>query len=330
MRYAFLVAVNKYRNGDINYSNLRGCENDIAARGQTRDNLVKGYGFSDTNIQMLFNERATRKAIWEQLEEYITILKSGDELIWWMSCHGTRYPIVSKTGGYKAANVICASDFSWTEPVLTGPALKELFVKKRPGTKILVVLDSCHSGDSFRDLRPLHSYTSGQQPMPNPAISVTSMQNSIPRYVRPPADILHRFRCLPKNRGLGQNPEVQETPKGLLFFSGCDFDETSADAYIDGDYHGAFTHTFWKAVNEAEGQASFYELITRVRTMLKAAGYRQNPGLEGDPDEAKAVFLGGSISEVPVPTEPKPPVQETPPKPDGSFADGYNFPENWV
>lgn len=357
MKYAFLVGINKFRGGDIDGSDLRGCENDIAGRGQTRDHLVKGYGFADANIRMLLNERAKKHEIWARLEEYIEMLKAGDELVWWMSCHGTRYPLRDAETGRigKVADVMCATDFTWDDPVLTGPALKKLFARKRDGVKILCVFDACHSGDAFRDLRPPPSIAAlisqtvqAGAEIPQPVLAGTPLSisvpalggsyskvesaappavNSIPRYVRPPADILHRFRCL--ERGIGQNPEKGETPPGLLFFSGCDFDETSADAFIDSDYHGAFTYHFWKAVNEAEGRATFHELIVKVRQMLKAAGYSQNPGLEGDPEEAATVFLGGSVSEEEVPAGPKPPAQK-PPKPPGSFADGYDLPEDFV
>ena len=188
-------------------------------------------------------------------------------------------------------------------PGLDGPSLKKLFSRARPGVKILCAFDACHTGDTFRDLRP-------------PGETTENSENyRKPRYVRPPADILHRFRKL--DRGLGQNPEKGETPSGLLFYSGCDSDQTSDDAYIEGTFHGAFTYTFWKTVNSSPATASYLDLMLGTRAALKATKHVQNCGLEGDPEEAKQPFLGGAKN-----TEPHP--EEASLSHQGSFWGGYS------
>jgi hypothetical protein len=55
----------------------------------------------------------------------------------------------------------------------------------------------------------------------------------------------------------------------------------SADAYIDGDYHGALTYYLCEAVAASENGLTYRELIERVRRALRAHRFEQVPQLEG-------------------------------------------------
>jgi hypothetical protein len=69
--------------------------------------------------------------------------------------------------------------------------------------------------------------------------------------------------------------------QGALLVAGCRSDQTSADAWIDGDYHGALTYAFSKVVTDARYQITYADLLVRARALLKSGHYEQVPQLEG-------------------------------------------------
>jgi hypothetical protein len=67
-----------------------------------------------------------------------------------------------------------------------------------------------------------------------------------------------------------------------VLLAGCEDRQTAADAYIDGEYRGAFTWGLSKAIKEANGVLTYDELITRTGANLKK--YEQRPQLECPPE----------------------------------------------
>ena len=67
--------------------------------------------------------------------------------------------------------------------------------------------------------------------------------------------------------------------KNCVVFSGCSEEQTSADAYINGRYNGAFTFYDNRAFN---AQSTYIQEINKLHTFLPGGGYDQNPTLDGD------------------------------------------------
>ncbi len=66
-----------------------------------------------------------------------------------------------------------------------------------------------------------------------------------------------------------------------MLLAACAADQVSAEAWIDGDYHGAFTHFLWRSAGELDYRASYTDLVKRTRQLLRANEYDQVPQLEG-------------------------------------------------
>ena len=66
-----------------------------------------------------------------------------------------------------------------------------------------------------------------------------------------------------------------------ILLSGCKSHQTSADAYIDNDYHGAMSYHAIKAITDAKYKITYAELHKRLLSMLQVAMYDQEPQLEG-------------------------------------------------
>ena len=109
------------------------------------------------------------------------------------------------------------------------------------------------------------------------------------RFVQPPARVLERiqrvgvklgFRRLEMNQRSDQG--AMDSAKGMrhVLWAGSKNDQTSADAHILGDYHGAFTYYFCETV-KAQGRASKSQaVISGLRKKLTAEGFSQIPQLE--------------------------------------------------
>lgn len=71
-------------------------------------------------------------------------------------------------------------------------------------------------------------------------------------------------------------------PEGGVLISGCQTNQTSADASPSGnaaEAYGALSNAIQAIVKETDGQVTNHELVTKAREMLKKQGFTQRPGL---------------------------------------------------
>ncbi|MCO5613260.1 hypothetical protein L7F22_067536 [Adiantum nelumboides] len=79
-----------------------------------------------------------------------------------------------------------------------------------------------------------------------------------------------------------------------ILMSGCQSSETSADANPSGNASGAYgamSNAVQMVLSEHDGSITNYELVTRVRTILKKQGFSQRPGLYCTDQNANGVFV---------------------------------------
>lgn len=88
------------------------------------------------------------------------------------------------------------------------------------------------------------------------------------------------------------NPAHQPLSKDVCtLITGCQSDETSADVRpAGGDAFGALTKTL-TGVYENNPEASYYDLVSGVRTELSKGGFKQNPCLECSEETARLPFI---------------------------------------
>lgn len=67
-----------------------------------------------------------------------------------------------------------------------------------------------------------------------------------------------------------------------ILWAACRPDQTSADANIDGGWHGAFTYFFCKEMNTSQNKLPRSEILKKVVDDLEAGDYTQIPQLECD------------------------------------------------
>ncbi|KAK1413366.1 hypothetical protein QVD17_35138 [Tagetes erecta] len=81
-------------------------------------------------------------------------------------------------------------------------------------------------------------------------------------------------------------------PENGILISGCQTDQTSADATKCEKSYGALSHTIQTIVEELDGKGiSNREIVEKARDMLKTQGFKQQPGLYCEDKYADAPFI---------------------------------------
>jgi hypothetical protein len=76
-----------------------------------------------------------------------------------------------------------------------------------------------------------------------------------------------------------------------LLVAGCRDDQYSYDARFGRRYHGAMTFHALQALERARWDTTYADWVPRVRALVGAAGYPQEPQLEGRSSaKARRVF----------------------------------------
>ena len=260
---ALLVGINDYKS----ISDLKGCVNDVT---NMRSILKSYFNFSNTNVRVLLDSRATKQGILDRLQWLTSGAKTGDFLFFHYSGHGSQI----RDRGLKDElsdnmdELICPYDMDWNGTFITDDDLNAIFSKLPKGVLLEVVMDSCHSGTVLRDA------DLGRPPELGPT------HESRPRFLPPPLDVVCRHE--------GEEDQLKPTKRIMrrgeavhhILWAGCKDSQTSADAYIGGSYNGAFTYYFCKHIRDSNNTLSRTDLLKRIRDSLRYNSYSQVPQLE--------------------------------------------------
>lgn len=260
-RRALCVGINQFKY--LPGATLRGCVNDTKDMTSV---LRRFLSFTPRDITVLTDKRATKANVMKYLREMVTGAKAGkySYLVFSFSSHGTQVPDTSGDEPDRADEAFCPHDLrqkgnQWDpKRIITDDELHDLFIQLPKHVLLEVFLDTCHSGTGLR--------------------SIDMLLDRRPRYLPPPS--LEAFKQVDGRRSRGLHKTLLE--RGLthhILWAGCRADQTSADAYIGGSWHGAFTYYFCKEMRAAKNKLSRRKLLTKVRKDL-AGSYSQIPQLE--------------------------------------------------
>jgi metacaspase-1 len=263
-RSAVLVGINDY-GGE---GNLQGCVNDVT---NMRHILKTYYGFTNSEIRVLVDRRATKENIIKRLEKMVSGAKRGDHLVFHYSGHGSQIRDRDEQDELNdyMDELICPHDMDWDGNFITDDQLRLIFSQLPASVTLEVFLDCCHSGTGLR------TFDFGRPAELGPQHPTHA------RFLTPPIDIDCRLE--------GEVDDIQgirrfrdEGVKNRVLWAGCQDDQTSADAYIDGSYNGAFTYYFCKHLRDTGGTIPRADLLKRLRASLRHEEYTQIPQLECD------------------------------------------------
>jgi len=187
----------------------------------------------------LKDAEVTVENMFYQVKDVLVTLTVGDVLYWHYSGHGTQIPSNSETNGYHEALYLYNGPF-------LDEQVQELMALTPDGVHVVAKFDSCFSGDMIRNPR-----------------------------------VINRFYAMP---GLQVRPRVirrfaKVAMKGWVVISGCGEEQTSADAYINGRYNGAFTYY---DLSSFDNTSTYNQEMRRLHKYLPDHIYDQNPTIDGD------------------------------------------------
>jgi len=265
---ALFVGINKF--ALYPQFTLNGCVNDAKDMAKLYKDLL---GFKASETVVLTDSQATKAAIMTNLKSMVADAKAGKlgYLVFALSSHGTQMNDTSgdEPDGRDEAfvpNDIAEKRGAWDPAhIISDDELHDLFTSLPSSTLLEVYLDTCHSGTGLRGAEfGLHAPR--------------------PRYIEPPE---HEFGTRTRKvRGFTLEPRDAHASKDVagahhILWTGCKANETSADAYFNGRYNGAFTYNFVKVMRDTNNGLSRKDVVTKMRAAMKGK-FAQNPQLEGN------------------------------------------------
>jgi metacaspase-1 len=256
-RRALCIGINDY---PYEGNDLHGCVNDAHAWAKV---LTEQFDFATTDIKIILDRDATKRNTIRALKDLLAGAQTGDTLVFANSSHGS---YVAERGGDEEIydEVLCPYDIDSND--ISDDELREFIAGLKPGVRLTVILDNCHSGTATRaaitDILPgLHSPDRRRVRFLSPAL------RGLPVLINP-------WKAKPKRKIGHPQSKMKE-----ILLSGCTDKEYSYDAYFNDVPHGALTYYTLEAMRRARYKLSYADLHTRLVRLIK--DYPQHPQLEG-------------------------------------------------
>jgi len=216
---------------------LQACEFDA----NDMQSIAESRGFQSTK---LLTQEATADAVTAAIEKEAGELSSGDFLFLTYSGHGGQVP--DKNGEGEEDD----SDETWVlyDRQLVDDELYALWAKFKPGVRIFVLSDSCHSGTVLRAIED-------EEAVPNVLATRATADAHTPRYRALPFDVMVKtykqhedeYDAIQRSVPSSDTCEIGAT---ALLISGCQDDQTSLDGFANGLFTEKLKNTWddgkWK------------------------------------------------------------------------------------
>jgi hypothetical protein len=279
--YALLVGINDYQ---APVPKLNGCIPDVKAV----ETYLRGLSDASVEFMILTDKAATKNNIVAGFRDHLSKAKAGDVAFFYFSGHGTQeeadevfwrsepshrlqalvcYDGIVEQNGQQTFNLLADKELRYL--------LHEL---SQTGAHILTMFDCCHSGDNTRSQQPK---VAARRYAPQNRLTFAVPQRRWEQFIF--SDQLSREAFI------GQSV-ADLMPEGRhIQIAACAPDES---AFEEGG-SGIFTRTLLDVLERSGNQVSYYNLESRVRSLLKN-NYRQTPRIyasAGHPDELFHNFL---------------------------------------
>ena len=290
---SLLVGINTYSE-----TPLRGCINDVL---QMKDLLKQYYGFQDDGIKLLLDGDATAAGIKAGLGWLAEGGAESDAVrLFHYSGHGSY--VADQNGDEPDGRDECLVPYDYhSVGFITDDVLKILYDRFPGGGNLTLVMDSCHSGTVNRApsedvvFRFLPVSDAEQEKIDAATAKFAQdQQEFVIREMKKlrgqeltDAELRSKVADLMSSFEKKRFGDVRATEANVLL-AGCRSNQTSADARIAGEYHGAFTYYLADAIQQAKGQITYRQLADKVGKKLKGGSYSQIQQLEyaGQRDQA--------------------------------------------
>jgi len=286
-RTALCIGIDQYQH--LPSATLNGCVNDALNMASL---LKERLGFEDAELTLLTNQTATKANILRELGRMVEGALAGryDHLVFTFAGHGTQIPDLNPAEWDRADEAFCPHDLAVSGPqwdrdhLIVDDELHDLFVQLPSRVLLEIYLDTCHGGSGLHALDLL--------------------MDRRPRFLPPPS--VEAFRELEYRHARPAHQKLLE--KGLshhILWTACKQNQTAADAFIQGGWHGAFTWHFCREARASGNHLSRAKVLAKIRSDLGAAHFTQTPQLDCEAVTRHAVMKAVEVPPnlVPLPTE---------------------------
>jgi len=277
---------------------LQGCIYD--ARSEVKM-LTEHFGFPEDNVRLLTDDQddpekiPTKATMVEGIKWLVDGAEKGDVLFFHYSGHGSQVPDPTGQEADGKNECLCPADCMsnpWPDAVIVDDFLNDRFFDDLPdGVRLTCIYDCCHSG-TMTDLPVRFSEVEGgddgfdagvsrHMEPPEDIKEALSHQNPVER---PPKKMMSIRQRDIGTRDIGTRDIASRDigpssgPKLVWTISGCQDNQTSADACIGGNKQGALTWSLHNALERCNYDVTYEELLHASRKLLRGK-YTQIPSM---------------------------------------------------
>ena len=224
----------------INYKGtsyeLKGCINDV----QNITQYLVSQNISADKMCILTDDtdiKPTKNNIINYFTKLLTDAKSGDQLVFFYSGHGST---IVNTSINKDVEPLDDVLITIDSNCIIDDDLNEIIQKNlKPNVKLFVLFDCCHSGTML--------------------------------------DLRYNFPVDDTKPGIIIDNSSENTKSNVFYISGCKDDQTSMETFINSKTQGALTWAFLEAVKQNNNNMSWKMLVKTIRDNLKKYQFIQIP-----------------------------------------------------
>jgi hypothetical protein len=263
---ALCIGINDYPGTGMD---LQGCVNDVADWAGE----LESRGFA---VERLVDAQATKAAMVDALSRTIGQAQAGDVVVLTFSGHGTCVPDLDGDEIDALDEGLCPHDLHATGEALLDDEIGELFARRAPGVRLVMISDSCHSGTVTRAALP-------DPDAEGPRVRFLPMGNWLAAERLPSGARGRASNGTAAPRGESPLRRAMSRRQGDLLLAGCreGANHFSYDARIAGRYNGAFTYYALKALRALPADASYAQWHAAIAERLPSASYPQSPQIVG-------------------------------------------------
>lgn len=270
-KHALCIGINNYPG---THMDLAGCVNDANAW----EAELKGRGFAVTK---LLDAQATKAGMVAGFKSVIGGAETGDLVVITFSGHGTYVPDVSGDELDGLDEGLCPHDIQTGGGALLDDEIHALFAARKPGVRLVLISDSCHSGTVTR--AAVRDPDADDVPMPR----FLPMGNWLPADKLPRGASGKPLASVAAPSGTSPLGKAMSRRFGDLLLAGCKEgpNNFSYDARIGGKPTGAFTYYALKALKSLPANATYGQWHAAITpASLPSASYPQIPQIVGSAD----------------------------------------------
>lgn len=220
---------------------LAGCINDA------KDMLAIARQKQYDESYILIDEAGTYKNITEHLTAAAKKLKKGDTFFITYSGHGAYVPDKNK-------DELDGKDETWClyDRMILDDDLALYWSKFKPGVRIFMVSDSCHSGTVSRAMRSNGTLDDSLEALPD-------------RLIKEGPKIFARHKSL-YNNASSTNADISKSniKASIILLSGCQDNQTS----LDGDKNGLFTEKMLKVYKKGKFTGNYAQMLKEILKLM--------------------------------------------------------------